>query len=572
MIRRLLGSSITAQVRSYSVTAKLGFRILATDGVDEKCIEIFKQRGHDVDISKSLAEDELIKIIGNYHGLVVRSATKVTPNVLKHATNMKIIGRAGVGYDNINVAEATKCGVMVMNTPGGNTVSTAQLTVSLLCALARKIPAADMTIKEGKWDRKSFMGVELHSKTLGIIGCGRIGQVVASCAKSMGMNVIGYDPVMSLEGFADAGIKRADLDTIWAKSDFITVHTPLTPETANIVNDASLAKCKKGVQLINCARGGIIDEAALLRGLESGQVAGAALDVYTSEPPKEHLRPLLGHKNVICTPHLGASTEEAQINVSRDVAIQMCDVFDGVDFTGVVNVPYIAASTRPHMKPFMSLAESIGNMQAQLGDTTARITSVVLKTWGGRDENIATKSARQLLQAMVLKGITKNLGRPSGLISAPFAAKDLGIEAVISSDFPENVGGPYWNVLSVEVHRSDGSVRTVSGSVFGNQPHIVQVDDFKDIFAFKPEGNHILSFRNEDRPGAISEVLGVLLRANVNVASVTVARADGLVGESGKPLKPALCFMALDDNVDERALNELKGLSALKSVSIIHQV
>jgi D-3-phosphoglycerate dehydrogenase len=363
------------------------------------CVKIFQDRGHQVDFLKTMPEEELIKVIGDYDGLVVRSATKVTPEVMKHATKLRIVGRAGVGVDNINVKEATKYGIMVMNTPEGNTVSTAQLTLSLLCSLARHIPAANMSVKAGKWDRKSYMGVEIAGKTLGIIGCGRIGQVVASSAKTMDMQVIGYDPVMSREQMEAAGIAAAPLDKIWQDSDFITVHTPLTPETANIINDETLAKCRAGVRIVNCARGGIVDEAALLRGLESGRVAGAALDVYTSEPPKEHLAPLVAHPNLICTPHLGASTEEAQVNVARDIAVQMCDVFEGKDYVGIVNVSYMAAATQIPMKPFMELSETLGAIVSQMSE--AKVRAVEISTWGGRDVKIDTKQARDLLLAKV---------------------------------------------------------------------------------------------------------------------------------------------------------------------------
>jgi D-3-phosphoglycerate dehydrogenase len=283
-------------------------RVLLTDGVDDCCVDMFKERGHQVDFLKSMPEAELIKIIGDYEGLVVRSATKVNANVLKHATKMRVVGRAGVGTDNIDATEATKRGIMVMNTPGGNTISTAQLAISLMASLARKIPAADMMVKEGKWEKKGLMGVEMQGKTLGVVGCGRIGQVVASCAQTMGMNVIGYDPVMTAEGFLEVGIQKADLEEIYAKSDFITVHTPLTKDTKNLIDDVTIAKCKQGVRIINCARGGIVDEDALLRGLESGKVAGAALDVFTSEPPTESSKALIAHPNLVCTPHLGAST------------------------------------------------------------------------------------------------------------------------------------------------------------------------------------------------------------------------------------------------------------------------
>jgi len=547
--------------RAFHGTTQQLARVLATDGVDDLCVQIFKQRGHQVDLLKTLKEEELIKIIGDYDGLVVRSATKVTPALLAHAKKMRIIGRAGVGVDNINVPEATKHGIMVMNTPGGNTVSTAQLALSLMCSLARQLPAADMSVKEGKWDRKTFLGVELSGKTLGIVGCGRIGQVVASCATVMGMNVIGYDPVMTPENFADAGIKKAELADIWAKSDFITLHTPLTPETSNLVGDATIAKCKKGVRIINCARGGIVDEAALLRGLESGHVAGAALDVYTSEPPKEHLKPLLSHPNLICTPHLGASTDEAQINVAKDIADQMCDVFDQKDYVGIVNVSYMGAATHPHIRPFMNLTETIGAMVAQLSDSP--VTKVILKTWGGRDVNITTKQTRQLLEATLLKGLLKhsNLGLVPDLISSPLMAKEANITSVVSNVFPDNIGSPYWNLVSVEVERKDATTSRITGAVFGSVPHIVQIDDFSDLFAFRPDGSYILSFKNEDRPGAISEALEVLHSVNVNVANVNVSRtSDG---------NNALCFMALDDDIPTNALNKLKALPSLQNVAKI---
>eukprot|EP00607_Mallomonas_marina_P007374 CAMPEP_0182421296 /NCGR_PEP_ID=MMETSP1167-20130531/6624_1 /TAXON_ID=2988 /ORGANISM="Mallomonas Sp, Strain CCMP3275" /LENGTH=482 /DNA_ID=CAMNT_0024598285 /DNA_START=303 /DNA_END=1751 /DNA_ORIENTATION=- len=479
---------------------------------------------------------------------------------------MRVIGRAGVGVDNINVPEATKHGIMVMNTPGGNTVSTAQLALSLLCSMARKLPAADMSVKAGKWDRKSFMGVEMSGKTIGIVGCGRIGQVVASCANTMGMHVIGYDPIMAADELAELGIKKVDLSGIWSGSDFITLHTPLTPETTNLLNDTTIASCKDGVMIVNCARGGIVDESALLRGLESGKVAGAALDVYTSEPPKEDLKPLLSHPNLVCTPHLGASTDEAQINVARDVAQQMCDVFDQKDYYGVMNVGYMSASSSPNMAPFMRLAEIIGIFHAQL--STSKVSTVVLRTWGGRDVDITTNMARQLLMAKVLKGVIRHmgLGMSPDIISAPLMAKEVGIVSTISEEMPMKVklGSPYWNKVSVQVTREDGTSNTIGGVVFGSTPHIVRVDDFADLFAFKPEGSYILSFRNEDRPGAISEVLDILHNVNVNVAGLNVSR-QGSVSPQGQ----ALCFMSLDDDIPDKAMTTLHSLSTLSNVAKI---
>eukprot|EP00428_Durinskia_dybowskii_P076738 CAMPEP_0170358746 /NCGR_PEP_ID=MMETSP0117_2-20130122/2386_1 /TAXON_ID=400756 /ORGANISM="Durinskia baltica, Strain CSIRO CS-38" /LENGTH=531 /DNA_ID=CAMNT_0010612963 /DNA_START=191 /DNA_END=1786 /DNA_ORIENTATION=+ len=528
-----------------------------------------------------MAESELVKVIGNYDALVVRSATKVTPLVIQAAKRMKIVGRAGVGIDNIDVKESTKNGIMVMNTPGGNTVSTAQLAMSLLCSLARNIPAADMSIKEGKWDRKSFTGIELNGKTLGVVGCGRIGQEVAKCAKEMGMQVVGYDPVMTAEAFKEAGLEQVELGEIWRSSDFITVHTPLTPQTTGLLNEDTLMRCKRGVRIVNCARGGIVDESALLKMLENGQVGGAALDVFTSEPPKEHLSSLIAHPNLVCTPHLGASTDEAQINVARDIATQMCDVFDQKDYFGVVNVSYLAASTQLQMKPFMKLAEIIGAIQAQLSDSP--VVRVALRTMGGRDANISTKQARQLLEALVLKGVvgSAHINLKPDLISAPAMAKDVGITSEILEEAPVLQGGhnQYLNLLSVDVLRADSTQTRVTGAVLGNQPHIVQVDDFSELFAFKPEGNFVLSFRNQDRPGVISQVLEVLQSANLNIASMNVARSalspTTPTSTTATPVNAttetqmALCFMALDDDIPPVALNKLRSMPFLNSVARI---
>lgn len=478
-----------------------------------------------------------------------------------------------------------------MNTPGGNTVSTAQLAMSLLLSLARNVAAADLSIKQGKWDRKSYTGVELAGKTLGIVGFGRIGQTVAQSALSMGMNVVGYDPIMPSSAFNDAKIQKVDLDDIWKKSDFITFHTPLTSETSNLLDDKTISKCKKGVRVINCARGGIVDEGALLRGLQSGHIAGAALDVFSHEPPKEHMKELLSHPKLICTPHLGASTEEAQINVAKDIANQMCDVFDQKDFFGVMNVDYLSASTQIHMKPFMTLAETIGIMQAQV--SKSKVVSVILKTYGGRDVNITTKKARRLLEALVLKGIVKfsKSGLNPDLISSPSMAKDLGVSSIVSEEEPDHLGSPYWNLLSVEVSREDGTSTVITGAVFGITPHIVKVDHYNDLFAFKPEGNYILAFQNEDRPGAISEVtklyfhcakriilniftfdqvLEILHMDKVNIASMNVARptagAESHIEKTDNNERRALCFMALDDDITTKAMDTLQSLPFLHNI------
>ena len=293
-------------------------------------------------------------------------------------------------------------------------------------------------------------------------------------------------------------------------------------------------------------------------------MAGAALDVYSAEPPGENLKDLLHHPNLVCTPHLGASTDEAQINVARDIAVQMCDVFDQKDYVGIVNVTYLGLSTLSPMKPFMKLAETIGTMQGQLSES--KVTKIVLKTWGGRDVNITSKQAKKLLEALVLKGLLRHQlpGVEPDLISAPSIAKESNVISTISEENPENIGSPYWNLVSVEVSREDGSNSKVTGSVFGSTPHIVQVDEYKDLFAFKPEGNYLLTFRNDDKPGAISKVLEILSNANTNVASLHVARL------SSNKNPTALCFMSLDDNIPTNYLNSLKSLSALSKVAKIN--
>ena len=430
--------------------------------------------------------------------------------------------------------------------------------------MVRKIPAADMAVKNGAWDKKGMQGVELKNKTLAIIGCGRIGQVVASSATVMGMNVIGYDPVMTAEEMGKFGIKKMDLSDIWGQTDFITIHAPLTEGTKNLINDDSIALCKDGVRIVNCARGGIVDEAALLRGLQSGKVAGAALDVYTSEPPKEELAELIAHPNLVCTPHLGASTEEAQVNVARDIAMQISDVFENKDYYGVINVSYMGIAMDKEMKPFMNLAETIGMMQASL--TPGKTKTIEIRTWGGRSVNIATKMARELLEAQVLKGLMKNSVPDSDpdLISAPGMAKEYGIVSRISEELPENVGSPYWNLVSVRVEKEDGHCNTITGAVFGNTPHIVHINEYKDLFAFAPTGRCMLVFENDDTPGAISDVLEVLHRAEVNIASVNVAPS-----QKKKDPPRAMCFMSLDHDVPAKSMTQLRALQNVRSVSKI---
>src|SRR5919199_1002994 len=339
-------------------------KVLISDQMDPKAAEIFRAHGVEVDEKPGLTKDELKAIIGGYDGLAIRSATKVTPDVLEAATSLKVIGRAGIGVDNVDIPAATARGIVVMNTPFGNSITTAEHAIAMMFALARELPSADASTQAGKWEKNRFMGVELTSKTLGLIGAGNIGSIVADRARGLRMKVIAYDPFLTPEGAVDLGVEKVSLDDLLARADFITLHTPLTDQTRNILSRENLAKTRKGVRIVNCARGGLIDEAALKEGLDSGHIAGAALDVFESEPAKDS--PLFGTPNFISTPHLGASTSEAQVNVAIQVAEQMADFLVSGGVTNAINMPSLSAEEAPRLKPYMSLAEKLGSLLGQL--------------------------------------------------------------------------------------------------------------------------------------------------------------------------------------------------------------
>ncbi|HCV43581.1 MAG TPA: phosphoglycerate dehydrogenase, partial [Bacteroidetes bacterium] len=394
-------------------------KILISDSLEQSLMDLLAREGFEVDYKPGLPADELKKIIGAYDGLVVRSSTKVTAELISLSTNMKVIGRAGTGVDNIDVGAATRRGILVMNTPGGNTISAAEHTVSMLLSLARNIPQAHMSLVRGEWERKKFIGTEVLEKTLGVIGLGKIGREVALRCQAFGMKVIGYDPLLSAEVAAKSNIELCSLDELYRRSDFITVHTPLTTETKALLNDATLAKCKRGVRLVNCARGGIIDELALLRALESGQVAGAALDVFEVEPPKNNA--LLSHPRMIATPHLGASTEEAQEKVAVQIAHQIADALLGRGYAGLVNGAPLQLSIKEEVKPYLVLAEKIGSLVAQL--TSGKVQNLSIVASGE-----VVVSSIELLKAGLLKGLLSHIyPDPVNIISAPILARELGL-------------------------------------------------------------------------------------------------------------------------------------------------
>src|SRR5215204_3523131 len=395
-------------------------KVLISDALSSAAVQIFKDRGVDVDFQPNLGKDKdrLAAVINGFDGLAIRSATKVTGKILEQAKGLKVIGRAGIGVDNVDIPAATAKGIIVMNTPFGNSITTAEHAVTLMLALARQIPQADASTQAGKWEKNRFMGIEITGKTLGIIGCGNIGSIVAERAHGLKMKVIAYDPYLSPERAVDLVVEKVELDELMRRADFITLHTPLTEKTANIIDAAALAKTKKGVRIVNCARGGLVDEPALRAALDSGHVAGAALDVFTVEPATEN--PLFGHPNVICTPHLGASTAEAQENVALQIAEQMSDYLLRGAISNAVNFPSITAEEAPKLKPFIALAEKLGSFAGQL--TESGISRVCI-TYEGAVAQMKTKA----LTSAAIAGLLRPMLGQVNVVSAPVIAKERGM-------------------------------------------------------------------------------------------------------------------------------------------------
>jgi len=510
-------------------------RVLISDSVDRACIDVLRDEQCDVQDSPGISPEELKQQIPAFDALVVRSRTRVTAEVIEAGSRLKIIGRAGTGVDNIEVAAATRRGILVLNTPGGNTVSAAEHTVSLLLSLARKIPQAHVSLVGGSWERKKFVGTEVQGKTLGIIGLGKIGREVAARCRGLGMVVIGYDPVLSPGAASKEGIEPVDLHGIFRRSDFITLHTPLTEETRGLINAESLSSCKRGVRVINCARGGIVDETALLDALESGQAGGAALDVFEEEPPKAS--PLIGHPRVVVTPHLGASTEEAQEKVAIQIAHAVADALHGRSFTGVVNSSVMYMTLQEEVRPFLLLAERLGSLVAQLA--AGKLRSVTVGAAGD-----VAESSLGLIKAGVLKGVLSETSTdPVNFISAPVLATEKGLAVYEERGGP---GGNYTNSLKVR-YEAGGKLKEVEGSVVGrSQIRLTMMDGFR--FEVKPEG-HLLIYSNLDKPGILARVGGILSRYEVNIAGVSLGRSE----EGGV----ALTVMNLDGTIPEKAMAEL---------------
>ncbi len=522
-------------------------KILIADSVDKQCIDILKNEGFEVVDWSGSSVENIIKEIATADGLIVRSQTKVTAQMLEAAPMLKVVGRAGAGVDNIDVPAATRRGVLVMNTPGGNTISTAEHTMSLMLSLARNIPQANQSLREGKWDRKSFSGVELFEKTLGIVGLGKVGTEVARRSLALGMTVIAFDPIHSSESAAKLGIELVNLDQIFKRSDFISIHSPLTAETKDLINEKTLSRCKQGVRIINCARGGIVNEHDLLRALENGHVAGAALDVFQEEPPRD--RSLILHPHVVATPHLGASTEEAQEKVALQIAHQIADFLKERGVTGAVNGEMIRYMFRKEFRPYIELAERLGRLLSQLkvGD----LRSVTIMVNGTFLHELST-----VLGSVLIKGIfEKMLSEPVNYVNALALAKERGITVhVVQGD--DHI--LYANVIGVE-YETAKERRKFSGTVFGNSDlRIIGIDEFH--FEMRPYGIFLL-YSNLDRPGMLASVSNILANAKINIGGLSLGRYTG--GTT------ALTIIALDETPSQEVITKISTVDGVSDVRLI---
>ncbi len=520
-------------------------KVLISDKLSERAIDIFRDRGVDVDFKPGLSPDEQKAIIGQYDGLAIRSATKVTADLLAAAENLKVIGRAGIGVDNVDIPAATARGVVVMNTPHGNTITTAEHAIAMLFATARQIPAADMSTQAGKWEKSRFMGVELTGKTLGLIGCGNIGTIVAERALGLRMRVLAFDPYLSDDRAADLGVEKADLDTVLKRADFITLHTPMTDQTRGMIDAKALAKCKPGVRIVNCARGGLVVEEDLAAALESGHVAGASFDVFVEEPAKQNV--LFGKPNFVATPHLGASTEEAQENVALQVAEQMSDYLLTGAISNAINMPSISAEDAPKLKPYMDLAARLGSFAGQLTETGLRKVTL---TYRGQVAALNTRP----LTAIALEGLLKPVVDSVNMVNAGLVARERGIEVTeVNSEDIEN----YQSTITVGVE-TDRRERSASGAIFGGEARLVQMHDARMEAELK---GSMLFVRNQDKPGFIGRLGSALGDAGVNIANFHLGRASG----DGS----AVALVQLDSNCPPGLIGELEKLPDVLTVKAL---
>jgi D-3-phosphoglycerate dehydrogenase / 2-oxoglutarate reductase len=518
-------------------------RVLISDALSPAAVQIFKDRGIDVTFDPSLGKDKdkLAAIIGDYDGLAIRSASKATAKLLESATKLKVIGRAGIGVDNVDIPAATAKGVIVMNTPFGNSITTAEHAIAMMFAVARQIPEANASTHEGKWEKNRFMGVELTSKTLGIIGCGNIGSIVARKANGLEMKVVAFDPFLSLERAIDINVEKVELEELLKRADFITLHTPMTEKTKNILSRENLGKTKKGVRIINCARGGLVDEEALADLLKSGHIAGAGFDVFAEEPAENNV--LFNLPNVVVTPHLGAATTEAQENVALQVAEQMSDYLLHGAISNAVNFPSITAQEAPKMKPFVALAEHLGSFLGQL--TEASIKSIRIEY-----EGVVSTLNTRALNAAAVCGVLRAFSPEVNMVNAPMVAKEKGI---VIEEVKREASTNVESLIRITVDAED-MPRHATGTVFHDgKPRIIEIRDIAIDAEFAP---NMLYVRNEDKPGFIGKFGSLLGEAGVNVATFNLGRAS--------PGGDAICFVAVDSRVSDELLAKVEALPMVK--------
>jgi D-3-phosphoglycerate dehydrogenase / 2-oxoglutarate reductase len=523
-------------------------KVLVSDKLSPMAVQIFKDNGVEVDYLPDLGKDKekLLEVIGQYDGLAIRSASKITEKIIAAATNLKVIGRAGIGVDNVDILAATKKGIIVMNTPFGNSITTAEHAISLMLSLARQIPEADASTRAGKWEKNRFMGVEVTNKVLGLIGAGNIGSIVADRAIGLRMKVVAFDPFLTPERAQALGVEKVELDDLLARADFITLHTPLIDATRNIISAEALKKTKKGVRIINCARGGLVDEAALYEALKSGHVAGAALDVFLEEPATAN--PLFELPNVIATPHLGAATSEAQENVALQVAEQISAYLMTGEITNALNFPSISAEEAPRLTPFIKLAEVLGSFAGQLTETA--IKGIKIEFEG----NVAGMNVRPMV-AVALNGVMKPMMAEVNMVSAPQIAKERGINVEVVTREQQ---GAYENYIRLTVV-TERQERSVAGTVFANgKPRIIQVKGINMEAELAPS---MLYVTNEDKPGHIGRLGTLLGKLGINIANFNLGRAE--VGAD------AIALVSIDGTLTEAQLGEIAQLEGVKQAKAL---
>lgn len=517
-------------------------KVLVSDKLSPTAVQVFKDNNIDVDYLPDIGKDKekLLEIIPQYDGLAIRSATKVTAKIIAVATNLKVVGRAGIGVDNIDIPAATAKGIIVMNTPFGNSITTAEHAISMMLALARQIPEADASTRASKWEKSRFMGVEVTNKIFGLIGCGNIGSIAADRAQGLRMKVIAFDPFLTPERALELGVEKVELDELLSRADFISLHTPLIDATRNILDADAFAKMKDGMRIINCARGGLIDEEALASALKSGKVKGAALDVFLSEPARDN--PLFDLPNVICTPHLGASTGEAQENVAIQVAEQLSAYLNDGEITNALNFPAISAEEAPLLTPFIKLAEMLGSFAGQLTETGLKGIKIEY------EGDVAQMNVKPM-SAAALTGLLRPLLGDVNMVSAPALAKERGIVMEVTTREQQ---GAYDNYIRITVE-SETQIRSVAGTTFGNgEPRLIQVKGINMDAELSP---NMLYITNEDKPGFIGRLGTLLGNLQINIANFNLGRM-----EKGQD---AIALINIDN---EMSVEQLAKIAALEGV------